>query len=71
LLLDHFQDGLLSDDERYRKVLEIWEQAKKLIEKAIPATLDPKGSTHDLIMSGARGNMGSLVQMCGMKGLDC
>ncbi len=69
IVLDHFQDGLLSDEERYRKVLEIWERAKKLIEKAIPGTLDPKGSTHDLIMSGARGNMGSLVQMCGMKGL--
>jgi DNA-directed RNA polymerase subunit beta' len=52
------------------KVIEIWEQAKKEIEKCIPAsTLDKKGSTYDLVMSGARGIMGSLVQMCGMKGL--
>lgn len=69
VVIDHFEDGLLSDEERYRKILEIWEKAKKEIEKAIPATLDPKGSTYDLIISGARGNMGSMVQMCGMKGL--
>lgn len=66
---EQFSDGLLSEDEQYQKVIEIWEHAKKEIEKIIPATLDTKGSTYDLITSGARGNMGSLVQMCGMKGL--
>jgi DNA-directed RNA polymerase subunit beta' len=69
IVRDHFAEGLLSEDEQYQKVIEIWEHAKKEIEKIIPATLDPKGSTYDLITSGARGNMGSLVQMCGMKGL--
>jgi DNA-directed RNA polymerase subunit beta' len=69
VVINHFEEGLLSEDERYRKVLEIWEKAKKEIEKAIPQTLDTKGSTYDLIISGARGNMGSMVQMCGMKGL--
>ena len=69
VVIDHFEDGLLSEDERYRKILEIWERAKKDIEKAIPQTLDTKSSTYDLIISGARGNMGSMVQMCGMKGL--
>ena len=66
---DQFADGLLSEDEQYQKVIEIWEHAKKEIEKTIPETLDIKGSTYDIITSGARGNMGSLVQMCGMKGL--
>ena len=66
---DQFAEGLLSENEQYQKVIEIWEHAKKEIEKQIPETLDPKGSTYDLITSGARGNMGSLVQMCGMKGL--
>ncbi len=69
VVIDHFEEGLLSEDERYRKILEIWEKAKKDIEKSIPETLDIKSSTYDLIISGARGNMGSLVQMCGMKGL--
>lgn len=69
LVREQFADGLLSEDEQYQKVIEIWEHAKKDIEKTIPETLDIKGSTYDLITSGARGNMGSLVQMCGMKGL--
>jgi DNA-directed RNA polymerase subunit beta' len=66
---EQFADGLLSDAEQNQKVIEIWEHAKKEIEKIIPETLDTRGSTYDLITSGARGNMGSLVQMCGMKGL--
>ncbi|HLP86436.1 MAG TPA: DNA-directed RNA polymerase subunit beta' [Candidatus Paceibacterota bacterium] len=66
---EQFNEGLLSEDEQYQKVIEIWEHAKKEIEKIIPTTLDVKSSTYDLITSGARGNMGSLVQMCGMKGL--
>jgi DNA-directed RNA polymerase subunit beta' len=68
-IIEQWNDGLLSEDEKCQKVIEIWEQAKKEIEKCIPASLDIKGSTYDLVMSGARGNMGSLVQMCGMKGL--
>ena len=66
---EQFAEGLLSEDEQYQKVIEIWEHAKKEIEKIIPETLDSKSSTYDLITSGARGNMGSLIQMCGMKGL--
>ena len=69
LVREQYAEGLLSSDEQNQKVIEIWEHAKKEIEKIIPATLDSKSSTYDLITSGARGNMGSLVQMCGMKGL--
>lgn len=69
IVREQYADGLLSENEQYQKVIEIWEHAKKDIEKIIPETLDKKGSTYDLITSGARGNMGSLVQMCGMKGL--
>ncbi|ETB63609.1 TPA: DNA-directed RNA polymerase subunit beta' [Candidatus Nomurabacteria bacterium] len=66
---ENFSEGLLSEEEQNQKVIEIWEKAKKEIEKSIPDTLPKTGSTYDLITSGARGNMGSLVQMCGMKGL--
>lgn len=69
LVREQFDEGLLSENEQYQKIIEIWEHAKKEIEKIIPTTLDIKSSTYDLITSGARGNMGSLVQMCGMKGL--
>jgi DNA-directed RNA polymerase subunit beta' len=69
IVREQFAEGLLSEEEENQKVIEIWEYAKKEIEKSIPETLDKSGSTYDLITSGARGNMVSLVQMCGMKGL--
>ena len=69
IIRNQFSEGLLSEEEQYQKVIEIWEYTKKEIEKIIPESLDQNGSTYDLVFSGARGNMGSLVQMCGMKGL--
>ena len=68
-VISQWQDGLLSEDEKYQKVIEIWTQAKKELEKVLPTTLDKNGSTYDLFTSGARGTMTSLSQMTGMKGL--
>ncbi|MFA5934185.1 MAG: DNA-directed RNA polymerase subunit beta' [Candidatus Paceibacterota bacterium] len=68
-IVAHYQEGLLSEEEKYRKVLETWEQIKGEIEKLLPATLDPMGSVYDMVTSGARGTMGNITQMAGMKGL--
>jgi DNA-directed RNA polymerase subunit beta' len=68
-VVSQWKDGLLSEEERYQKIIEIWTQAKKELEKVLPKTLDKNGSTYDLFTSGARGTMTSLVQMTGMKGL--
>jgi len=68
-VISQWSDGLLSDKEKYQKVIEIWTQAKKDLEKVLPTTLDKNGSTYDLFTSGARGTMTSLIQMTGMKGL--
>ena len=64
-----FADGLLSRDERRRFVVEIWHRAKSAIEEVIPATLDEQGSVYDMWKSGARGSLGQIAQMVGMKGL--
>lgn len=64
-----YADGLLSNEEKYQKVNEIWEQCKKEIEKLILPTLDPKGSYVDMYKSGARGSVNNAMQMVGMKGL--
>ncbi len=66
---NQYEEGLLSDDEKRQKIIEIWEHARKEIEKAIPASLEEDGSARNLIDSGARGNMSQLAQMCGMKGI--
>ena len=68
-VIAEWNEGLLSEEERYQKIIEIWTQVKKEIEKVLPNTLDKKGSTYDLFISGARGSMTSLLQMTGMKGL--
>ncbi len=68
-VLSQWKDGLLTEEERYQKTIEIWTQAKKELEKVLPKSLDKNGSTYDLFTSGARGSMGQLVQMTGMKGL--
>ncbi len=66
---NQFNDGLLSDDERIRKNVEIWHKAKSDIEKLIPDSLDPQGPVTDMVRSGARGSIGNITQMVGMKGL--
>ena len=60
---------MLSEDEKYRKVIEIWEGVKKEIEKMLPETLIEGSSASDMITSGARGSASNLAQMAGMKGL--
>ena len=68
-IIAEFNEGLLSEDEKYRQVIEIWHGAKNEIEKLIPETLDKNGSVYDMVISGARGSLGNITQMAGMKGL--
>ena len=66
---DDYQNGLLSEDEKHRMTIEIWHDTKQKIEKVVAEKLDPMGSVADMVISGARGSMGNLTQMAGMKGL--
>ena len=66
---NQFNDGLLSEEERYHKVISVWEHCKNEIEKILPKTIEKHGSVYDMITSGARGSMGNVTQMAGMKGL--
>jgi DNA-directed RNA polymerase subunit beta' len=68
-IIDQYNEGLLSYDEKWRKTIEIWEKVKNDIQDLLPASLEPNGSTEDMIVSGARGSIGQLIQMAGMKGL--
>jgi DNA-directed RNA polymerase subunit beta' len=68
-IIGQYNEGYLSDDERYRKIIEIWHGAKNDVEKLIPDTLDVNGSVYDMWKSGARGSLSQITQMAGMKGL--
>ncbi|HFC10586.1 MAG TPA: DNA-directed RNA polymerase subunit beta' [Candidatus Kaiserbacteria bacterium] len=64
-----YQNGLLSEDERRRMIIDVWHNTKQKVEKVVADELDPMGSVADMVTSGARGSMGNLTQMAGMKGL--
>jgi len=68
-IVGQFEEGLLSRDERRRMVIEIWHKAKSDIEAVLPETLSETGSAYEMWKSGARGSLGQIAQMAGMKGL--
>jgi DNA-directed RNA polymerase subunit beta' len=68
-VLNQFNDGLLSEEEKYRKVIEIWERVKGDVEKRVPDGLQKDGPVMDMINSGARGSLKQVAMMAGMKGL--
>jgi DNA-directed RNA polymerase subunit beta' len=68
-VIGFWSEGLISRDERRRMIIEIWHRTKTEIEGTLPETLDVNGSVYDMWKSGARGSMGQIAMMAGMKGL--
>ena len=68
-VVGQYNNGLLTQEEEYRKTVEIWQETRAKIEKLMPDTLEKNGSLDDMLTSGARGSMNAIVQMGGMKGL--
>ena len=68
-ILNHFDEGLLTREERKRQIAAIWHQTKDDIEKKIEEEMDVDGSAHTMWKSGARGSIRQISQMTGMKGL--
>ncbi|OGI92339.1 DNA-directed RNA polymerase subunit beta' [Candidatus Nomurabacteria bacterium RIFCSPLOWO2_01_FULL_46_18] len=68
-VISQWSEGLLSEEERYQKIIEIWTSALSELKKILPDTLEKHSSTYDIFTSAARGSMGQLAQMTGMKGL--
>ncbi|OHA02085.1 MAG: DNA-directed RNA polymerase subunit beta' [Candidatus Sungbacteria bacterium RIFCSPLOWO2_02_FULL_48_13b] len=69
VIYEHYQSGLLTDRERYERVVEVWREVMDKIKAAVPGTLDPKSGASMMIQSKARGTVEQLNQMSGMKGL--
>ncbi len=65
----YFQKGLLSQEEKTAKIIEIWTRAKSEIEELVPKTLPKNGSVFQIVNAGARGSWSQPVQMSGIKGL--
>ena len=61
--------GLVSDEERYEFVIDIWNKATEDITKALLADLDSKNNLAIMANSGARGSTNQIRQLAGMRGL--
>jgi DNA-directed RNA polymerase subunit beta' len=61
--------GLLTDEERKSRTIEVWNEAKDRIAEDVKDSLDRNGSVYSMIHSKARGSESVVVQMTGMKGL--
>ncbi|MBI2673793.1 MAG: DNA-directed RNA polymerase subunit beta' [Candidatus Zambryskibacteria bacterium] len=68
-VVGQYREGLLSERERIVKSVEIWQGIKSEVEKLIPDTLNINDSVYDMTYSEARGSLGNLTQMAGMKGI--
>ncbi|MFH0814501.1 MAG: DNA-directed RNA polymerase subunit beta' [Candidatus Falkowbacteria bacterium] len=66
---NQYEDGLLTADERYTKIIETWTVIKDKIAAVSKQYLDTQGPVYSMIDSGARGSWAQLIQMLGMKGL--
>ncbi len=64
-----FRKGLISDEERYRKVIDIWNDATERVTGAMMKALDKFNPVYMMANSGARGNIQQIRQLAGMRGL--
>jgi DNA-directed RNA polymerase subunit beta' len=66
---EQFEEGLLTDSERYTKVIEVWTSTKEKIAELCKEGLKKSLPVYSMIDSGARGSWAQPVQIIGMKGL--
>ena len=66
---EQFQMGLMTENERYGKTVNIWQDATDAVSDAISEHMDEYGSVHIMVSSGAKGNIAQVRQMAGMRGL--
>ncbi len=64
-----YQRGLITEDERYEKVVQIWKDTTQQVSDRMMEGLDPTGAVTMMTASGARGNKGNIGQLGGMRGL--
>ena len=64
-----FGRGRLTDEERYKSVVRVWEEADKKLTKALLDGLDKYNNIYMMADSGARGSDQQIKQLAGMRGL--
>ncbi len=65
-----YRRGLLTEQERNERIIEIWQQTTKVVADAVRKNMDPNGNLSTMANSGAtKGGFGPIAQLAGMRGL--
>ena len=68
-ITERFEWGELSDEERYKQVIDVWDKTTDAVTDALIKNLDTYNSLNMICTSGARGSMKQMRQLAGMRGL--
>ena len=66
---NQYRRGLITEDERYNLVIEIWTQSTEDVKDALLESMDAFNPVYMMANSGARGNIPQIRQLAGMRGL--
>lgn len=66
---NQYRRGLITNEERYDRVIEIWGKAKDQVTDALMKSMDRFNSIMLMVDSKARGNKSQITQLGGMRGL--
>ena len=66
---DNFMMGMMTEDEKYDRIIETWTQASDEMQGVVEKELDMYGGVAVMAKSGAKGNISQIKQMAGMRGL--
>ncbi|MBB6675041.1 DNA-directed RNA polymerase subunit beta' [Cohnella nanjingensis] len=64
-----YRRGLITDEERYDRVIDIWSKTKDEITEVLMKSMDRYNSIMLMVDSKARGNKSQITQLGGMRGL--
>ena len=65
----NFRRGLLTDEERYNSVINIWNETSNKVTDALMKNLDELNPIFMMANSGARGSVNQIRQLAAMRGL--
>ena len=66
---EYYNEGVLTNDERYNNVIKIWEETTKDVSNALLDSFDEYNPINIMAVSGARGSVKQMRQLAGMRGL--
>ncbi len=65
----NYKRGLITEEERYKEVVDTWKETDEILTKALLDGLDKYNNIYMMADSGARGSDKQIKQLAGMRGL--